>query len=583
MQLDFGAPESSSAWLQPPSPWPPCQPNDRRWRWPLPLAAACCRRRPARPPLNYSYPIVLAEIHRRRERMSTNHTNPLSQRRDDEGNNDNDDDGDQGDTVAETATSTSTSLSEVLVDNASNGNFAVSKKKHKKRKASKGQLKKLWRRATGHSSGITSRSDWNLLVELHSEYKLSCTTRADEHNSGGGIAIDHEAMLGPLPGPNVCRASDHQCDFGILENWQTTEGCDHRDVLVNLLFGGRDSHHNSTSAKAQKKRKLSPPSTNKEKRGAASLVSVPPLPSWSEVCNQASVGGVAVIEIEIDGGDISTVCPLMPSQRITNSLATNCENVWTSLLHREKNKINKVQRTIAAACRVKLFQEKHEPRCISDVLMFLPPPPPPTLSDELKKASAYFDIFRAMDDLLLTPKQMRSEGFPILSNTDTSNATVESTSERRLAMKKVCELSESPQMKEDRPPMQAQCDAVQLISALSVNLVSNDMDEAISGDEFSDMEYYVKSFSHYRAVRENSDTTDSCNENDNQVRQQKIFALDCEMVQTSSADPELARVSMIMFTGFSEENERSVVVLDELVKPRRTVLDHLTREYPSAF
>jgi hypothetical protein len=273
----------------------------------------------------------------------------------------------------------------------------------------------------------------------------------------------------------------------------------------------------------------------------------------------------------------------MPSQRITNSLAAKSDNVWTKLIHREKNESNKVKRTVAAACRVNLFQEKHEPRCISDILMFLPPPPPPALSDELKNASGDFDIFRAMDDLLLRPKQMRSEGFPILSNTDTYSATVESTSERRLVMKKVCELSKSPQMKEDRPPMQAKCDAIQLISALSVNLVSNDMDEAITGDEFSDMEYYVKSFSKYRAVRENSDTTDSCNVNDNHVRERKIFALDCEMVQTSSADPELARVSMLMFTGFDKDDERSVVVLDELVKPRRTVLDHLTREYPSAY
>jgi hypothetical protein len=472
---------------------------------------------------------------------------------------------------------------------------AASKKKHKKRKAAKGQLKKLWRRATGAPPGIISRCEWNSLVDLHSDYKIS-SSHADESrisigsNSpqgkrcGGGVATDHEAMMGSLPGPTICLATENRYDFGKLENWQSTEGCDHRDVLVNLLFGRVGLHNNSTPAKANKKRKVCPISTKDDGNlGVASRVHVPPLPSWSTICNQASLGGVAIIEVEIVGGDITaTSCPLLPSQRIANSMTANCENVWSSLIHREINgnresvehQNNKVKRTISAACRVNLFQEKNEPRSISDVLMFLPPPPPPDQSDELKTSSGDFDMFRAMSNLRLKPKQLRSEGFPTLSNTNGTDTTVDAALERKLAMKTVCEIAKSS--------LDTKHDALHLVRTLSVNVISNDMDATTIDDEFSAMEYYVKSFSHRCAFDENSDST-SCSENDFQVHQRRLFALDCEMVKTSSEEPELARVSMIMFTGYDEDTERSTVVLDELVKPRRTVLDHLTREYLSVY
>ncbi len=472
----------------------------------------------------------------------------------------------------------------------------VSKKKHKKRKAAKGQLKKLWRRATGQPPGISSRCDWNSLLELHSDYKVRSLREDESQNgnvstrgkiiSGGGVATDHEAMMGPPPGPTVCLATDHQRDYGRLGNWQITEGCDHRDLLVNFLFGRGVSPNKSTIAKVQKKRKICPIPTKKaENIAVASRVSVPPLPSWSAICNQASVGGVAIIEIEVVGGDISTTCPLMPSQRITNSIASNSDNVWTQLISRRKNdnresvsrrenECNRVKRTITAACRVNLFQEKYEPRCLSDVLMFLPPSPPPDQPNESKNSSKDFDIFHAMENLLLKPKQLRSEGFPILSNdTSTSSATVDGTLERKSAMKHIWETSKSSQLKDKRRKLESTCDVVQLVRALSVNVVSNDADAACIRDEFSNLEYYVRSFSHRCAAYEKSET------NDEDKYQRKIFALDCEMVQTSSDEPELARVSMTMFTGFDAEDEKSVVVLDELVKPRRTVLDHLTREY----
>ena len=56
------------------------------------------------------------------------------------------------------------------------------------------------------------------------------------------------------------------------------------------------------------------------------------------------------------------------------------------------------------------------------------------------------------------------------------------------------------------------------------------------------------------------------------------------MVRTS-AGPELARVSLIAYAGDDDDDddEKSSVVFDELVKPRRRVLDYLTGEEMNRF
>merc|ERR1719491_2633973 len=57
--------------------------------------------------------------------------------------------------------------------------------------------------------------------------------------------------------------------------------------------------------------------------------------------------------------------------------------------------------------------------------------------------------------------------------------------------------------------------------------------------------------------------------------QNRCFALDCEMVQTSIGH-ELARVTLLLFSPSTDDKERYEVVIDELVKPRRPVLNYLT-------
>ena len=94
----------------------------------------------------------------------------------------------------------------------------ITKKKHKKRKASNGRLKKLWRRATTQTKGITSRKEWNEMLELHSMWK-SC------HQDSTDLADD--AMMGLLPGPTVFLSKQQSQYCTNIDNWQVTEGSDH--------------------------------------------------------------------------------------------------------------------------------------------------------------------------------------------------------------------------------------------------------------------------------------------------------------------------------------------------------------------
>ena len=441
---------------------------------------------------------------------------------------------------------------------------AVVKRKHKKHKASTGRLKKLWRRAVGPPPGITSRSEWLELTKLHSDWKLSQSS--DDQNDGRR----NEAMLGPLPGPSVLLAKQQPIlrDFSKLENWQNTEGTDHRDVLMNLLFSG--CNNNSAPPRKKRKRYVEDEDGNNSNQKHSSI-NVPMPPSWSSICNLDSLGGLAVIEIEINGGGKdTTVCPLMPSQRTLETTDAKSTNIWSSLLKSSSSEddtissndgSNQLRRTITAACKVKLFQGD-KPRCMSDVLMFIPPSPAENGSKRQKKDC--IDLFQAMNDLLLKQKQLCSEGFPIA---ETSNESLGA----KTAREKICEMSP------DGLICTTQESALELVSALSISTVLGDAtqdEDDDKGDDFSKNEHFVRTFSHCQAVTGDAGTARSPN----------IFALDCEMVETS-VGPELARVSVIKFTGCNgmnnankvdDDEEKIVVVLDELVKPRRKVLDYLT-------
>ena len=56
----------------------------------------------------------------------------------------------------------------------------------------------------------------------------------------------------------------------------------------------------------------------------------------------------------------------------------------------------------------------------------------------------------------------------------------------------------------------------------------------------------------------------------------RVFALDCEMVQTSIG-LEVARISLIQFDPKKDNPERYLVILDSYVKPKHAVVDYKTQ------
>ena len=439
----------------------------------------------------------------------------------------------------------------------------VQKKKHKKRKASNGRLKKLWRRAATQLKGITSRNEWNEMLELHSDWKTSHRDNPD---------VSNDPMMGSLPGPAVILSKDPSQDFTCIENWQATEGSDHRDIIMNLLFRQTSSENNGNGMQKKKKRKVG--AAGREMMQQQSLANTPTLPSWSTIRNLSGMGGLAVIEISIEDSDPGSPCPLMPSERL-KEVTDGKSSLWTTLFGN-----NNGAKSITA-CKVKLFQGNKHPRCISDVLMFLPPP---VAQSEHSTSQKSADALDAMYDLKLTPKQLRSEGYPFVtahqeSSTDDNKESIE----RQIGAYN----------KNDVENMTTEF-ALKLIKKVAVEVSygdGNDVENVVNAED----EHYVKTFSQNKVAS---------------PRKPKIFSIDCEMVQTQ-AGMELARVSVVEFVGSVGQNEevkheeKCILVLgesrsaqliclfssvcaqhsfymyhtDELVKPRRDVLDYLTREF----
>ena len=401
----------------------------------------------------------------------------------------------------------------------------ITKKKHKKRKASNGRLKKLWRRATTQTKGITSRKEWNEMLELHSMWK-SC------HQDSTDLADD--AMMGLLPGPTVFLSKQQSQYCTNIDNWQVTEGSDHRDIIVNFLFRKTSVEMAGGSGlKKKKKRKLE--DVEAESILQPSLVNVPKLPSWSTMCNLGGMGGLAVIEICIEDCAPGSPCPFMPSERVKEVNArSNTSASWTSLFcnsNEDTTNCNnsKVQRGITA-CKVQLFQGNKHPRSLSDVLMFLSPQVVQNKHDTEIQSS---DIIDSIYKLRLTPKQMANEGYPFVEERESESSD---------------DSKESVQIKignfgMDELNDMSQDNVLDLIKTVA-SKVSVGEDNIQYIDEVTGCEHYVKTFSR------NEDAS---------TRRPKVFSIDCEMVQTK-AGVELARVSIIEFVG-DRDDEKITLVL----------------------
>ena len=176
------------------------------------------------------------------------------------------------------------------------------------------------------------------------------------------------------------------------------------------------------------------------------------------------------------------------------------------------------------------------PKSMTDALMYLAPSSPSESSKKRKIKDGSDNVHASFADLLnpliLTTKERRKEGFPMENEI------------RDLAQP----LDRLPVEFELKLPTHKQAKLI----------VSQYQAPAILGDAVT-----------------NSTFVRTCHEQRDQ--HPKVYALDCEMVQTL-AGTELARITLIQLVEITEDGTIThKVMLDELVKPHQPVLDYVTK------
>ena len=173
------------------------------------------------------------------------------------------------------------------------------------------------------------------------------------------------------------------------------------------------------------------------------------------------------------------------------------------------------------------------PKSITDALMYFYPSPNDSSKKQRKNSVEDENVSQVnlLKPLTLTSKECKKEGYPMINKKG-----------------KVEENTNSDQQEFDQalPTLE---EAKLVVSRYQV--------PAILGDEATEETFVATS-------RQQA------------ITPSRVFALDCEMVQTC-AGKELARITLIQLDNVQDGKMTHTVVLDELVKPHRPVLDYVTR------
>ena len=330
-------------------------------------------------------------------------------------------------------------------------------------------------------------------------------------------------------------------------------GTDHRDLFMNLLVldGVSGNAPSSSKGRDSKKRKLDTDENDSATIEVPVLLrpnAMPSIPNWIRVHNPANITNLAIIifELEADGDELNYE---------QNPITISSSSSRSSL---------KMQ--------TKLFQGSR-PIEASDVLFYMERKSAAVAklstnncaSTKTEEALAWLAIDPFLQnsaskyyrDLLLhclLEKQLQLEGYPILQQKESENSLddIISTIEKVHLDK---------------------ADAVNLMKEVSkkvkVAIATNMDDEADDSLEVAE-DYVMTILSRKSAISGDAASIVP-------KRTPSVFALDCEMVQTSEGF-ELARVTVIRYNPQDDnDNEGHVVELDMLVKPRRNILNYLTK------
>ena len=503
-------------------------------------------------------------------------------------------------------------------------------------KAEKGRLKKLRRRAALRPDDKSSGGTVTGIVNCSDFVELSDLQRRQQQTKGQQDTLP--LALGPtvLVSNRPAYVED---EYTSPDKWQHTSGADHRDIINSLLFHDGsskqdtgDGNNQKQSNKKQGKRKREDGNGNGVVAASAASAAAAAgsaggqtkrfapqaLPSWARIHNPACTTAVVVVEFSIES---STAGDVMPSRRVANAAASSSASAAASNDTMPTNLISKLlsqeghcgRRAVPFSTR--LFQGDRI-RTSTDVLMYsdIPDQEQQQQQDDNGNASGESSavdsnnasikshdvstVASLLQPLVLKRKSRRKERYPCQvipkkkgtppkkkksKKSEVEIAEEEKAANRSVAKERVAAISDKlPTVLESIAAGNkaknnggelfskafSRCEAIELVKKLEVSVLGQEQEYA-NGEVF--IPTFLSASNGLLSKSEAAATAVTVSQ-----AAPSIFALDCEMVETS-AGRELARVTLIRFEPKEQDPDGYKVVLDVLVKSTRPVRDYLTQ------
>ena len=414
----------------------------------------------------------------------------------------------------EVAQQVSSSTKQEITARDNNDSTEPAMSKEERRRFKKLRKKAAKFRPDSDLSGLVRREEW----EEAKETRVVVLAEEEKHNDN-----KNKDRLPKVD--DFCPWIGRRRTKRLLEERdKVRDGFDHRLVLKSLHL-----QQNHKQLEAEDVETKEGDQSRKRKRDDSRRNGSFNIPKWVCVHNPVCVDHMAVLEIQIQGKELSVadVAAVLTETPKGSSLSSS----------KDKGRVSQPLLPESALISTEWFQGPR-PQSISDVLLYEKPNQP---SNKKSKQNSDTSNPAKLEDTLqvmvLTQQEMKQEGYPIVISEPDGEAPTS-----RLAQG------------EFRKPSSFSLDeAKTIVKQLHV---------AVEGEKnLFVMDKPQKTI-------------------DGDIR---VFGLDCEMVKTDAGKTELGRLTLIQYmdsknTDTTEVTEkRYKVVMDELVLPYRPVLDYVTQ------